>query len=71
MLSVFVVSAVVHEYALAMGFGFFYPVMFFLFAVFGGEGQAHYPVNHFRFGINRNIAFWHSAALAAKKRIIT
>ncbi|XP_016892039.1 sterol O-acyltransferase 1-like [Cynoglossus semilaevis] len=35
MLSVFIVSAVVHEYALAMGFGFFYPVMFCLFAVFG------------------------------------
>ncbi|XP_057702702.1 sterol O-acyltransferase 2 isoform X3 [Corythoichthys intestinalis] len=35
MLSVFIVSAVVHEYALAMGFGFFYPVMFFLFAIFG------------------------------------
>ncbi|XP_077458115.1 sterol O-acyltransferase 2 [Stigmatopora argus] len=35
MLSVFMVSAAVHEYALAMGFGFFYPVMFFLFAIFG------------------------------------
>ncbi|XP_033937964.1 sterol O-acyltransferase 2 isoform X1 [Pseudochaenichthys georgianus] len=35
MLSVFIVSAVVHEYALAMGFGFFYPVLFFLFAIFG------------------------------------
>ncbi|XP_051933233.1 sterol O-acyltransferase 2 isoform X1 [Hippocampus zosterae] len=35
MLSVFIVSAVVHEYALAMGFGFFYPVMFCLFAIFG------------------------------------
>ncbi|KAM3622331.1 uncharacterized protein V6R79_023291 [Siganus canaliculatus] len=35
MLSVFIVSAVVHEYALSMCFGFFYPVMFVLFAVFG------------------------------------
>ncbi|CAL8340154.1 unnamed protein product [Merluccius merluccius] len=35
MLSVFIVSAVVHEYAITMGFGFFYPVMFCLFAVFG------------------------------------
>ncbi|XP_029989159.1 sterol O-acyltransferase 2 [Sphaeramia orbicularis] len=35
MLSVFIVSAFVHEYALAMGFGFFYPVMFILFAIFG------------------------------------
>ncbi|XP_068614322.1 sterol O-acyltransferase 1-like [Brachionichthys hirsutus] len=35
MLSVFIVSAVVHEYAMSMGFGFFYPIMFFLFAFFG------------------------------------
>ncbi|XP_033821981.1 sterol O-acyltransferase 2 [Periophthalmus magnuspinnatus] len=35
MLSVFMVSAFVHEYALGMGFGFFYPVMFILFAIFG------------------------------------
>lgn len=35
MLSVFIVSAVVHEYALTLGFGFFYPVMFFLFAIIG------------------------------------
>ncbi|XP_045932552.1 sterol O-acyltransferase 2 [Micropterus dolomieu] len=35
MVSVFIVSAVVHEYALSMGFGFFYPVMFCLFAIFG------------------------------------
>lgn len=41
MLSVFIVSAVVHEYALTMGFGFFYPVMFFLFAVFGGDCYNH------------------------------
>ncbi|XP_075997252.1 sterol O-acyltransferase 2 isoform X3 [Genypterus blacodes] len=35
MLSVFMVSAAVHEYAFTLGFGFFYPVMFFLFATFG------------------------------------
>lgn len=35
MLCVFMVSAFVHEYALGMGFGFFYPVMFILFAIFG------------------------------------
>ncbi|XP_076870215.1 sterol O-acyltransferase 2 [Brachyhypopomus gauderio] len=34
-LSVFGVSALVHEYAFTMGFGFFYPVMFCLFAVIG------------------------------------
>nr|XP_033772266.1 sterol O-acyltransferase 1 isoform X1 [Geotrypetes seraphini]XP_033772267.1 sterol O-acyltransferase 1 isoform X1 [Geotrypetes seraphini] len=35
MLYVFTVSAVVHEYALAICFGFFYPVMFILFMGFG------------------------------------
>ncbi|CAJ0922155.1 unnamed protein product [Ranitomeya imitator] len=35
MLSVFMVSAVVHEYALGICFGFFYPVLFILFMGFG------------------------------------
>ncbi|XP_029473973.1 sterol O-acyltransferase 1 isoform X2 [Rhinatrema bivittatum] len=35
MLYVFTVSAVVHEYALAICFGFFYPVLFILFMGFG------------------------------------
>ncbi|XP_053324689.1 sterol O-acyltransferase 1 [Spea bombifrons] len=35
MLSVFTVSAVVHEYALGICFGFFYPVLFILFMCFG------------------------------------
>ncbi|XP_037623100.1 sterol O-acyltransferase 2 [Sebastes umbrosus] len=35
MFFVFIVSAVVHEYALAIAFGFFYPVLFCLFAFFG------------------------------------
>ncbi|KAG7478258.1 hypothetical protein MATL_G00078050 [Megalops atlanticus] len=35
MLSVFIVSAVVHEYVFTLCFGFFYPVMFCLFAVIG------------------------------------
>uniref|UniRef100_A0AAY4EU98 O-acyltransferase n=1 Tax=Denticeps clupeoides TaxID=299321 RepID=A0AAY4EU98_9TELE len=35
MLWVFGLSAVAHEYAMTMCFGFFYPVMFCLFAVFG------------------------------------
>lgn len=46
MLSVFIVSAVVHEYALAMGFGFFYPVMFCLFAIFGGNPQISLEESH-------------------------
>lgn len=39
MLSVFAISAVVHEYALTMCFGFFYPVMFCTFAVIGGKAH--------------------------------
>ncbi|XP_062975667.1 sterol O-acyltransferase 2 isoform X2 [Elgaria multicarinata webbii] len=35
MLSVFIVSAAVHEYSFTLCFGFFYPVMFTLFAIFG------------------------------------
>ncbi|XP_061074807.1 sterol O-acyltransferase 2 [Conger conger] len=35
MLSVFIMSALVHEYVLTFGFGFFYPVLFCLFAVIG------------------------------------
>ncbi|XP_061471130.1 sterol O-acyltransferase 2 isoform X2 [Rhineura floridana] len=35
MLTTFIVSAVVHEYAITFCLGFFYPVMFTLFAVFG------------------------------------
>lgn len=37
MLLVFTVSAVVHEYILAVCFGFFYPVLFCLFMCFGSE----------------------------------
>ncbi|XP_046732615.1 sterol O-acyltransferase 2 isoform X1 [Silurus meridionalis] len=40
-LSVFAVSAFVHEYAFTMGFGFFYPVMFCLFAIIGGKKEKH------------------------------
>ncbi|XP_044533025.1 sterol O-acyltransferase 1 [Gracilinanus agilis] len=35
MMSVFAVSAIVHEYALALCFSFFYPVLFVLFMFFG------------------------------------
>lgn len=37
MLAVFAVSAVVHEYALAVCLNFFYPVLFVLFMFFGSE----------------------------------
>ncbi|TFK03560.1 lysosomal protective protein [Platysternon megacephalum] len=37
MLSVFITSAIVHEYVITLCFGFFYPVMFTLFAIIGGE----------------------------------
>lgn len=39
MLSVFTVSAAVHEYVLSICFGFFYPVLFCLFTCFGGKFQ--------------------------------
>lgn len=39
MLSVFTVSAAVHEYVLSICFGFFYPVLFCLFSCFGGKFQ--------------------------------
>ncbi|CAH2224787.1 sterol O-acyltransferase 2 [Pelobates cultripes] len=35
MLAVFFTSAIVHEYALTLSLGYFYPVMFCLFAIFG------------------------------------
>uniref|UniRef100_A0A8C5R2G8 O-acyltransferase n=1 Tax=Leptobrachium leishanense TaxID=445787 RepID=A0A8C5R2G8_9ANUR len=35
MLSVFTFSALAHEYALVLGFGFFYPVLFIIFMCFG------------------------------------
>ncbi|XP_044143069.1 sterol O-acyltransferase 2-like [Bufo gargarizans] len=35
MLAVFLISATVHEYAITMSLGFFYPVMFCLFALIG------------------------------------
>lgn len=53
MLSVFIVSAVVHEYALAMGFGFFYPVMFCLFAIFGGE-KIYFNMQRLGLGNNKH-----------------
>lgn len=37
MLAVFAVSAVVHEYALAVCLNFFYPVLFVLFMFFGSK----------------------------------
>lgn len=49
MLLVFTVSAVVHEYILAVCFGFFYPVLFCLFMCFGSKDSvltAPYFENH-------------------------
>ncbi|XP_026106481.1 sterol O-acyltransferase 1-like isoform X2 [Carassius auratus] len=42
MLVVFTVSAVVHEYVLAICFGFFYPVMFCLFMCVGSKNLIYY-----------------------------
>ena len=41
MLLVFTVSAVVHEYILAICFGFFYPVLFCLFMCFGSKNKKY------------------------------
>ena len=43
MLFVFTVSAVVHEYILAICFGFFYPVLFCLFMCFGSKKKKNRP----------------------------
>ncbi len=42
MLVVFTVSAVVHEYVLAICFGFFYPVLFCLFMCCGSKNLIYY-----------------------------
>ncbi|XP_066521525.1 sterol O-acyltransferase 2 [Hoplias malabaricus] len=55
-LSVFGVSAFVHEYAFTMGFGFFYPVMFCLFAVIGGV--FNFTLNDKRKSPVWNIIMW-------------
>ncbi|XP_053088046.1 sterol O-acyltransferase 2 isoform X2 [Pangasianodon hypophthalmus] len=55
-LSVFAVSAFVHEYAFTMGFGFFYPVMFCLFAVIGVV--FNFTLNDKRKGPVWNIIMW-------------
>lgn len=46
MLSVFTVSAAVHEYVLSICFGFFYPVLFCLFMCFGSKfpGESEWAV---------------------------
>ncbi|XP_063284547.1 sterol O-acyltransferase 2-like [Pelobates fuscus] len=51
MLAVFFMSAIVHEYVLTLSLGYFYPVMFCLFAIFGVV---------FNFVINDNLTspFW-------------
>ncbi|XP_072540869.1 sterol O-acyltransferase 2 [Salminus brasiliensis] len=55
-ISVFAISAFVHEYAFTMGFGFFYPVMFFLFAIIGGV--FNFTLNDKRKGPAWNIIMW-------------
>ncbi|KYN19382.1 PREDICTED: sterol O-acyltransferase 1-like isoform X1 [Trachymyrmex cornetzi] len=50
--SVFLVSAIVHEYILAFGFGFFYPVMFMLFGVAG------FAMFYVRKVVTSNVFMW-------------
>uniref|UniRef100_A0A671NQR0 O-acyltransferase n=1 Tax=Sinocyclocheilus anshuiensis TaxID=1608454 RepID=A0A671NQR0_9TELE len=56
MLVVFTVSAVVHEYVLAICFGFFYPVMFCLFMCFGMV--FNFVLNDRRKGPIWNVIMW-------------
>ncbi|XP_064647331.1 sterol O-acyltransferase 1-like isoform X2 [Lineus longissimus] len=52
---VFLLSAVVHEYILSVSFGFFYPVLFILFA---GAGFGFVFLNDRRFKRSGNIFMW-------------
>ncbi|KAG2467937.1 SOAT2 acyltransferase, partial [Polypterus senegalus] len=56
MLSVFILSAVVHEYVLTLCLGYFYPVMFCLFAIFGVV--FNFMLNDKRQGPVWNIIMW-------------
>ncbi|XP_026104766.1 sterol O-acyltransferase 1 isoform X2 [Carassius auratus] len=56
MLVVFTVSAVVHEYVLAICFGFFYPVLFCLFMCFGMV--FNFVLNDRRKGPIWNVIMW-------------
>ncbi|XP_078417581.1 sterol O-acyltransferase 1-like isoform X1 [Cetorhinus maximus] len=61
MLSVFTVSAVVHEYVLAICFGFFYPVLFCLFMCFGMA--FNFVLHDRRKGPVWNVVMWTSLFL--------
>ncbi|XP_072919419.1 sterol O-acyltransferase 1 [Hemitrygon akajei] len=61
MLSVFTVSAVVHEYVLAVCFGFFYPVLFCLFMCFGMA--FNFVLHDRRKGPVWNVVMWTSLFL--------
>uniref|UniRef100_A0A8C3K821 O-acyltransferase n=2 Tax=Neoaves TaxID=3078114 RepID=A0A8C3K821_9CHAR len=61
MLSVFTVSAAVHEYVLSICFGFFYPVLFFLFMCFGMV--FNFILNDRRKGPIWNVIMWTSLFL--------
>ncbi|XP_054835755.1 sterol O-acyltransferase 1 [Eublepharis macularius] len=61
MLSVFAVSAAVHEYVLTVCFGFFYPVMFCLFMFFGM--LFNFIINDQRKGSIWNVIMWTSLFL--------
>ncbi|XP_033857516.3 sterol O-acyltransferase 2 isoform X1 [Acipenser ruthenus] len=56
MLLVFIASAVVHEYVLTLCLGYFYPVMFCLFAICGGV--FNFALNDKRKGAVWNVLMW-------------
>ncbi|XP_019357353.1 PREDICTED: sterol O-acyltransferase 1 isoform X1 [Gavialis gangeticus] len=61
MLSVFAISAAVHEYVLAVCFGYFYPVLFCLFMCFGMV--FNFVLNDRRKGPFWNVIMWTSLFL--------
>ncbi|KAM5180158.1 sterol O-acyltransferase 2 isoform 2-T2 [Mantella aurantiaca] len=55
-LTVFLISAFVHEYALTLSLGYFYPVMFCLFAIFGA--LFNFAINDKRKSPVYNVMVW-------------
>ncbi|XP_040196566.1 sterol O-acyltransferase 2-like [Rana temporaria] len=56
MMTVFLISAFVHEYVFTLSFGFFYPVLFCLFAIFGA--LFNFAINDKRASPVFNVMVW-------------
>ncbi|XP_060619784.2 sterol O-acyltransferase 2-like [Anolis sagrei] len=58
LLSTFITSAVAHEYAITLSFGFFYPFQFILWILIVLGGIIHSTPNRGNKSPNKNIQFW-------------